>query len=288
MPIKTIVVPVDGSPASERSMRAAFIVAANHQSHVEVFHVRSDPKDAVPLLGEGMSGAMIEEMIELAEKEADERAAAARKTFDDSLAARSIPYIDTPQLVDQAAASWVEVVGREDEAVAVRGRLSDLIVIARPTPDSDLPSSMTLNAALFETGRPVLVVPPVMPDTFGKKLAISWNGSAESARAVAASGPFLRAAESVRAMAVHSARTPPSAARQLSDFLGWHGIKTVSEPIEPAGRAVGEAVLKTCRDDGVDMLIMGAYTHSRVRQLILGGVTRHVLEHSEIPVLMAR
>lgn len=288
MPLKTILVPLDGTAASARCLQAAVQVARAHSSHVEVFHVRADPKDAVPLLGEGMSGAMIEEMIELAEKEADDRAATARKMFDDCLASNGIPYVDEPQLVDKAAASWVEVVGREDEAIAVRARLADMSVIARPTPDSDLPSSMTLNAALFETGRPVLVVPPVLSDSFGSKMAISWNGSAEAARAVAGAMPFLRKAESVRAMAVHSARTPPTAARDLSEYLGWHGINSVTEPIEPEGRAVGEAVLRTCAEDSVDMLAMGAYTHSRVRQLILGGVTRHVLESAEIPVLMAR
>jgi nucleotide-binding universal stress UspA family protein len=288
MPIKTILVPVDGTAASARCLETAVQVALAHNGHVEVFHVRADPKDAVPLLGEGMSGAMIEEMIELAEKEADDRSATARKMFDDSIAAHGLPYVDEPQLVDKAAASWVELVGREDEAVAVRARLADLSVIARPTPDSDLPSSMTLNAALFETGRPVLVVPPVLAKSIGKRLAISWNGSAESARAVAGGMPFLRLAETVRAMAVHSAKTPPTAARDLSEYLGWHGITSVTEPIEPEGRAVGEAVLRTCSEDNVDMLIMGAYTHSRLRQLILGGVTRHVLENAKIPVLMAR
>ena len=288
MPVKTILVPVDGTDASGRCLDAAIHVAKMHTAHVEVFHVRSDPKDAVPLLGEGMSGAMIEEMIDLAEKEANDRSGRARRLYDAALKAHDIPEVETPQRSSTAAASWVEVVGREDEAVAVRARLADLSVIARPTPEGDLPTSMTLNAALFETGRPVLVVPPVPFKPFGKTMAISWNGSAESARAVAAGIVYLTLANTVLAMAVHSARTPPTAARGLGEYLAWHGIPAVAEPIEPEGRAVGEAVLAYCADHGVDMLVMGAYTHSRVRQLILGGVTRHVLENAQIPLLMAR
>jgi nucleotide-binding universal stress UspA family protein len=288
MPIKSILVPVDGTAASARCLEAAFLVALAHAAHVEVLHVRADPKDAVPLLGEGMSGAMIEEMVELAEKEAADRSAMARKIFDDSIVAHGLLYVDEPQLVDKAASSWVEVVGREDEALAVRGRLADLSVVARPMPDADLPTSMTLNAAIFETGRPVLVVPPVLTKSFGNRLAISWNGSAESARAVACGIPFLQSAKTVHTMAVHSARTPPAAARGLREYLGWNGIASVDETIEPEGRAVGHAVLRTCSENGVDMLIMGAYTRSRMRQLILGGVTRYVLENAEIPVLMAR
>ncbi len=288
MPVKTILVPVDGTDASARCLEAAIHIAKMHTAHVEVFHVRSDPKDAVPLLGEGMSGAMIEEMIELAEKEAGDRSGRARRLYQAALKAHDLPEVETPQKSTTAAASWVEVVGREDEAVAVRARLADISVIARPTPEGDLPSSMTLNAALFETGRPVLVVPPVPFKPFGKKMAISWNGSAESARAVAAGIVYLTLADTVLAMAVHSARTPPTAARGLGEYLAWHGIHAVAEPIEPEGQTVGQAVLGFCASHGVDMLVMGAYTHSRVRQLILGGVTRHVLENAEIPVLMAR
>ncbi len=288
MPIKTMLVPIDGTEAGERCLEVAYTIAVKQAAHLEVFHVRADPKDAVPLLGEGMSGAMIEEMIELAEKEAHDRSSRARKFYDDFCARYDIPQIDTPRKLDAAAATWVEVTGREDEAVAVRGRLADVTVLARPTPDQDMPASMTLNAALFETGRAVLVVPPQSPAVFGRKMAVSWNGSAESSRAVAAGLPFLREAESVRVLSVHSARTPTRVARELSEFLAWHGVHSVTEPIEPDGRAVGEAVLRACTDDGVDMLVMGAYTHSRLRQLILGGVTRHVLDNSTIPVVMAR
>ena len=288
MPVKTILVPVDGTNSSGRCLEAAIHVAKMHNAHVEVFHVRSDPKDAVPLLGEGMSGAMIEEMIDLADKEAGDRSGRARKLYDDALKAHGLPEVDKPQLCSGPAASWIEVVGREDEAVAVRARLADLSVIARPTPEGDLPSSMTLNAALFETGRPVLVVPPTPFKPFGKTMAISWNGSAESARAVAAGIVYLTLADTVLAMAVHSARTPPTAARGLGEYLAWHGITAVAEPIEPGGYTVGQAVLGFCAKHGVDMLVMGASTQSRVRQLILGGVTRHVLENAEIPLLMAR
>ncbi|MDP6573117.1 MAG: universal stress protein [Rhodospirillales bacterium] len=296
MSIKTILVPVDGTEAARAALELAFVAGKQFSAHVDVLHVSGDPKDAVPLLGEGMSGAMIEEMIEYAEKEAAERATSGRRMFDEQCARDSVSVVETPPetptAADTVSAAWVEVVGRDNEAVAQRGRLADLIVAGRPTADADPSATMVVNAALFETGRPVLVAPPGVsaapaPAAMGSKVAIAWNLNAEAARAVTAAIPFLGRAESVVVVTAESKRTSSGAAGELVPYLAWHGISAVTKTIPPSRRAVGEALLGACADVGADMLVMGAYTHGRVRQLILGGVTRHVLAEATIPVLMA-
>lgn len=287
MTIRTILVPLDGSEAAKPVMELGLRFGHKHDAHVRVLNVRSDPKDTIPLLGEGMSVSMIEDMIQAAEKEGGDRAAQGRQMFDALAKELSLKIDDKPGAAG-ASASWSEEIGREDEVTARQGRLADLIVVGRPTATSDVSTTLTLNAALFDTGRPVLVVPPGGAGAFGKNIAISWNGSPQSARAVASAMGLIEAAEKVTVMTVNSERTSAARAPELAEFLEWHGLKPFTLTFESEGKkAIGAPLLKECADAGVDLLVMGAYTHSRMRQLILGGVTRHVLEEADIPLFMA-
>lgn len=288
MPIKTILVPLDGTEGAQLVLDSAFGVAQHLGAHVEVLHVRADSKNAVPLLGEGMSGAMIEEMIDLAEKEAMSRAQKARAMFEDACRRLAFPVVDAPPGPQGPSAAWVEETGREDEVAAQRGRLADLIVVARPTQDSDVTFRMTLNAAIRETGRPVLVIPPGGAKLTGHKVAIAWNGSHESSRAVRLAMTFVESADEVFILTAEGGGTRAAAASQLATYLAWHGIAAKTRTFEIADRAGGEDLLKECKEVGADLLIMGAYTQSRVRTLIMGGVTSHVLGHADMPVVMAR
>ncbi|MDH5749942.1 MAG: universal stress protein [Rhodospirillales bacterium] len=286
MSYKTILIPVDGTETSQSALEMAFSVAQTTSAHLDVLHVRSDPKDVVPLLGEGMSGAMIEEMFDLAEKEAVARAARARDSFEDLCGRYNIPIANVPSPGAEVTACWIEETGREDEITIRRGRLCDLIVMARHTKETDAASALTLNAALFETSRPVLVAPPASKPTFNGNLAIAWNGSAEAAHAVSSAMPFISKAELVTVLTAESDQTSLAIAPDLATYLAWHGVHAELRSF-PAGAAqIGAALLKGCADVGASMLVMGAYTHSRMRQLILGGVTRHVLAEATIPVLM--
>jgi nucleotide-binding universal stress UspA family protein len=288
MDIRTILVPTDGSEAANPVVEAALALGRDLAAHVEVLIVRPDPKDTIPLLGEGMSVAMIEDMIQIAEKEGRERANRGRRAFDDLVKKLSIAVRDKPD-AKGASAHWGEEVGRDDEVTARRGRLADLMVVARPTATSDVSSTLTLNAALFDTGRPVLVVPPG-GGKIGNNVAISWNGSAESARAVSSALPLLKRAAKVTVFTAATPKIPSVRAQDLATYLQWHGIKPDAHTLDTKTtdrQAIAVALLAALTEGNVDLLVMGAYTHSRMRQLILGGFTRHVLENATIPVLMA-
>lgn len=288
MSIRTMLVPLDGSEAAGSALNLAFITAADLEAHVDVLHVGADPRDAVPLLGEGMSGAMIEEMIEMAEAGAKEKAATARAMFDTALSKHGIPVVEGPAGKDGASAAWIEDTGREEEVAVWRGRLSDLIVVGRPTGESDASRTMTLKASLTDTGRSVLVAPPVCPETIGRKVAVSWNGSREAARAVANALPLIERSGSVVILTADTDRTSVSMAPELASYLAWHGITAEPRTFSPEGRGVGEALLKECAEVNADLLVLGAYTRSRMRQMLMGGVTSHVLAEATVPLFMTR
>jgi nucleotide-binding universal stress UspA family protein len=284
---RTILACLSDAKTAPATLGLALMVGRNHAAHVEALHVRIDPASAVPLVGEGMSGAMVEEMLTVAERQATERAQGIRTLFDQTCAAQGIARTEAPFSDPQLSVHWREEVGREEEVLAEAGRLADLLVIARPMPESDVPSVMTLNAALMESGRPLLLAPPTLPSTVGRKVAVFWNGSIEAARAVAAALPFLGQAEAVVILSAREeSATSPG---ELVRYLAWHGV-TASEHVFAAGSAGGGQVAQTLLDEavtrGADLIVMGAYTHSRLRQLIMGGVTRHVLHYANLPVLL--
>lgn len=285
--VATILCPLSGAPESEPVLDKAYSVAKDLGSHLEVLHVEPEAKESVPLLGEGMSVAMVEDMIRIAETEGKSRAERAKTMFDASVARHRLPVSSKPHDSAGASVSWRHEMGREDEVVARLGRLNDLVVVGRPGDADDVLTPMVLNAAIFDTGRPVLVVPPKGAGSSRKRVAISWNGSVQSARAVSAAIRILEQADAVMVLTATSFRTSGARGPELASYLEWHGIMPETKVFEAPAGSVGPRLLEECAAFGADLLVSGAFTHSRMRQLILGGVTRHVLGNAEIPMLMA-
>ncbi len=204
-----------------------------------------------------------------------------------SVGRHSLPVAERAADASGASVAWLKEHGREDEVIAWRGRLSDLIVVGRPGDSDDVLTPMVLNAAIFETGRPVMVVPPKSKSLTRKRVAISWNGSQQSARAVSSAIKILEQAEAVMVLTADSFRTSGARGPELAAYLEWHGIKPDTKIFEAPAGSVGPKLLQECTSFGADLLVTGAYTHSRMRQFILGGVTKHVLGHAQIPMLMA-
>jgi nucleotide-binding universal stress UspA family protein len=285
MAIHTILIPNDGSDGVRSSLELGLKVARDFEAHAVVLHVRPDPRDFVPIMVEGASASMIEQIIGVAAEEVGQRAAVAHKLFDDCC--REVEIAVDPQGTVGASAAWMEKTGRENDAIAAAGRLADLIVVCRPDLEQQVSSGMVLNAALFETGHPVLLAPPGGAATFGRRVVIAWNASPQAARAVTAALPVLSGAGDVAVIAVKADHDLDDGTDNLVAYLSWHGIEAVNHPLAPGGLSVGAALLAECGKLGADCLVMGAYTHSRMRQLILGGVTSHVLDNAEIPLFMA-
>ncbi len=283
MTIRKILVSVDGSEVGRTVLETAVTIAHEHGAHIDALHVRPDPRLGVPLMGEGVSAAMVEELIKLTDEEAAVRAANAKALFDEIQRDRGLSLGCDPAAAGPSI-SWAQTDAREEEEIARRGRLSDIIILGRPSlrPDSD--ATVIFNAALFETGRPVLVAPTPLGSSIGRRIAIAWNGSVEASRAICAAMDFLQRAEVVEVIAADPDRSADHGLADLVDYLAWHGIDAHRSIAKP-DKNVSDALLDAIGD--ADLVVMGAYSHSRLRELILGGVTRYMLEHARIALLMA-
>ena len=168
-----------------------------------------------------------------------------------------------------------------------RGRVFDLIVIGRPSDDPGGSSMSTFEDLLFESGRPILLAPPIPPTHIGRNVLIAWNCSTEQARATASAMPFLARAERITIIAVDGATVPGPSAGEMAENLKLHGITADAITLKGDNRTAGSVILNRARALGCDLIVKGAYTQSRLRQLIFGGTTRHILTHAELPVLTA-
>jgi nucleotide-binding universal stress UspA family protein len=288
MAIRKLLLPLTGTAAGEAALSTCLMIARLWNAHVTALHVRVDSRDVAPLAGEGLSGAMIEEMMSATEKESNERAHAVRAMFDRFVARHDVALSEARPGAECATASFAAVTGREEDLVAQQARLADLTVVPHPDAGEDVSSSDALHAVLFDSGRPVLISPQTTPTTIGTRMCLGWNGTAESASAVYAALPWLQRADAVRILSAEGYQRRGPAAPDLAAYLALHDVRADIVMFQSVGNSVGAGLLAAAREFGCDLLAMGAYSHSRLRQLILGGVTRHVLEYGRLPVMMNR
>src|SRR5437763_4508457 len=287
MPIRRLLLPLTGTAAGEAALSTALMVARMWDAHLTALHVRVDSRDVAPLAGEGLSGAMIEEMMSATEKESSDRSNAVRAMFDRFVAQHGV-VVAEPHPGAGATANFASITGREEDLVAQLARLADLTVVPHPEAGDDVSSSDALHAVLFDSGRPVLIAPQAAPATIGTRICVAWNGTAESAAAAQAAIPWMQRAQAVRVLYSDEYQRRGPGAMELSGYLALHDIRAEIAQFRPQDREVGRGLLAAAREFGADLMFMGAYSLSRLRQLILGGVTRHVLEHATIPVMINR
>jgi len=288
MAICKLLLPLTGTAAGEAALTTSLMIARLWNAHVLALHVRVDSRDVAPLAGEGLSGAMIEEMMSATEKESGERAYAVRSMFERFVTRHDVVVSEARPGAGHATAAFAAVTGREEDIVAQQARLADLTVVPHPDAGEDVSSSDALHAVLFDSGRPVLISPQVAPTTIGTRVCLAWNGTAESASSALAAVPWMQRADAVRILSADGYQRRGPGAPELAAYLALHGINADVEMFQSVGNSVGAGLLAAARRFDCDLLSMGAYSHSRLRQLILGGVTRHVLERANLPVMMNR
>lgn len=203
--------------------------------------------------------------------------AKARKTFEAHFASCGVKY------------RWRAGASIDDAGLGSLARVYDICVIGRPSSSGAGPRMTTLESALFESGQPVLVAPPgAPPRTMGEHILVSWNCSTEQARATSAAIPVMRSAKSVTILTIEGLTVPGPTGLQCRDWLATHGIQARELSIGNGGRKPGEVLLSEAQKLGADLIVKGAYTQSRLRQMIFGGATSHLLSHSTLPMIMAR
>ncbi len=182
--------------------------------------------------------------------------------------------------------SWSGEHSLGDSQAAAMARAFDIAIMGRPGSDRGDPRMATAEAAIFESGRPVLLAPSTPVKPFGDTIVISWNQSTETARAVAFAMPLLLKARRVFVLTIEGFGVDGPPGEILARTLRFHGVNAEAVT-RPRGRSDGESILDETAKLGGDLLIKGAYTQSRLRQMIFGGATSHILAKAQVPVLMA-
>lgn len=281
--MKTILLPFQDDDVAEVALKTAHRVAQLSNAHIEGLFVLPQPQI---IAGEGIAlpGVYLTQMAEDGRKLAD----AARARFEAYLDSATVSRATLDELHHEVTASWREIEGLESQVIGDHGRLFDLVVLGRTTKYYAGDWNIICEAALFESGRPVLIAGDEPPDTVGKNVVVAWNGSTETARTIALSMPLLNGAERVSVVKPMNASVPGPSGEELAEHLRSRGLDVSVENIDaPNFEASGVAIVNHAVELGADLLIKGAYTHTRLRQMIFGGMTRHILSHAPMPVLMA-
>lgn len=287
MGIKSIVAPIRGDGKGEWVLSLALAIGRKFNSHVDVLHIHARPEDMIPHgipLTQAFKGAIVDAAHNMAKHE-EERL---RGLFDEYCTEHDLTVVPTdaedfPN--DQLSISWHEVEGKQADVIRQEVRFADLIVL--PQPDRAAALGMnTLQAALFEVKRLTAVAPHREVSGECSHVAIAWNGSAEAARAVNASLPILQIAQKVSVIVANDADGGVTRCSSIRRYLRQQGIASEIATFERGG-SVGAAILRKANEIGANVLVMGAFGSQKRSDLVLGGVTQHVLENADFPILMA-
>jgi nucleotide-binding universal stress UspA family protein len=282
-----VLIPLFGSQTDSVCLRSGLGVAQRFAAHVDGLFVRIDPADLVPPIGEAVSPAIIMQLTDAAAEEVARQSEAARGAFEVACEQGGIALVDRPA-PGAVSARWIELTGRRDELIPSKARVSDLTVLPRSHDEAPPELGAVLEATLFGAGRPLLIAPPAGAAAVGQTIAIAWNGGTEAARAVGWALPFLESASAVHCLTVPTRRTSAEGAADLADYLGWRGITCGRHAVAAReGEEVAAALLRIAGEIGADLLVMGGYGRTRLSELVLGGVTRHVLAAAELPLLIS-
>lgn len=282
--IRKILVPVRGDGKGDNVLAHAAAVAHHHIAHIEVVHCRSRPEDLMPF-GVHLPEFLRKQIVEQSYKVADQEEAGLKAELE-ALASKLNLDQSGDNIGKVATVSFVEEAGRQVDVIKRHGRLADMIAVAKPERDRNLGHN-TLKAALFHSGRPVLMCPQpaVSPKKIGTKVTLAWNGSAEAARALSQCKSVLRAADEVWILTNGSDSGPGTSIDDLTAYLTLHGISANVEQFA-SNKKVGSELLRVSLELGADMMIMGAYGDSHERETVFGGNTQTIVDNAEIPVLL--
>ena len=282
--MKTILVPTEQNAGMESALDCALLLAKKFDSWIEGFALRPAVADMVAMDPDaGLT------MVAVKENDAD-MARQAEDLFRSFMERHGVQRQAAGITAPPAAISWTWHADAPSghDFVGSYGRVFDVVVLARPGEEWQSPSMVTLESALFESGRPVLIAPPTSPGSLATHILIAWNRSTEQARTTAFAMPLLRLAERVTILTVEGATVAGPSGADMARSLAMHGITAENITIAPPGKAsAGETILKKAAELGCDLIVKGAYTQSRLRQMIFGGTTRHILANAKLPVLMA-
>ena len=278
--MKTILVPTQSIPAMNSALDLATLLARRTGAYIEGFPLRiAIPPYVVAELTAGLT-------MDAYDAQRDEEVAELRRLFETSMREHGIP--PSGAAGEHPCFGWLAAAPDDESFIGSHGRSFDITVMNRLDRDSSGLHRRAIESALFESGRPVLLAPPAAARQIATNVMVHWNGSTEQARAIALAMPLLRLADRVTVLTVIGGQDVPGpSADDILRQLQHNGIAARPVRVKLGDRETGQAVLDAARAEGCDLLIKGAFTRNRLRQMMFGGATSHIMEHADIPVLMA-
>ncbi|HXJ01771.1 MAG TPA: universal stress protein [Micropepsaceae bacterium] len=285
--IKTLLVELTGSQTDTATLQTAYLAARLFDARLECLHLSPEWQQvAAQTAMADMTGPVVsEEFFAAFEAEAKAMTWRAHRHFLEFCKHRDIAISDaaSASVTHAVSAAWQERLGEFRHDIAKAARFHDLTVISRRR-DIDAVGSVILKA-----GRPILLAPEAAPENFAPTIAVAWKDRAESARAMTAAMPLLEKAEKILLVCVEDgegkARTIESA-NHVAEQLRWHGLSAEVQYAIPGGESIANTIVKCARDNKADLIVSGAYGHSRVSELVLGGVTRDLLKECPLPLFL--
>lgn len=284
MTIKTILAAASGGTASDGAVEIGCRLAKSFAAHIEGFHVLTDIRDILVASGTGYDMPVTGEFVDRIIGDAAATAARTKSAFA-AAAARHAIAVDAPPGAG-ASAAWRQESGYGPILVAERARFFDLVVLGRSERVIDQPHSDAVEQTLLRSGRPVLLAPAEPPKSLGNHIAIGWNGSPQSVRALTGALPLLARAQAATVITIGEKTSTTGAA--VVEYLAWHGITSRASTIDTvSGVDPGQQLLATARDAGADLLVLGGYGHMPWREMLFGGATHAILGVSLLPLLLS-
>jgi nucleotide-binding universal stress UspA family protein len=286
--MKKILVAASGGAIDSVVFATALAAARPLGAHLEFFHLRVDLGEAARntphvafARGAGLRHALQELQVEDAT-----RSVAAHHAFVTFCAQSNIPVVAAPGEQRVVTACLHEESGEAAEQLAWRARHSDMVVLARHTRPDGLPPDF-IDRVLLRSGHPVLIAPAKPPLTLTGTIMVCWKETPEAARALAAALPLLAQGRHVVISHVNELPHPPdSGIDDVVRHLAWHGIEAGVRRLDRGADSTGERLAAAARECAADLVVLGAYGHSRTRELFLGGCTQHFLEDAGCAVLL--
>ncbi len=272
---KHILAPVTGTAGDAVVFAAAGLVARAFGAHVECLHTRTDVTEVIVAMSAGGGGAAqsVVDQLEADTKAQEKRAWAAFTQF-----TGGAPDIRTDMAVET---------GNEGQWLTEYGRFADLVVVGRTRDGEDVAMDV-LQAVVVDSGTPALIAPAAPLATLGETVAIAWKDTPQALRAVAAAMPFIeRARKVVILCALEAGAEDDGSAARVQRWLSWHNPASGVLSLTLDGRSAVEVLMDAAKAEGADLLVMGGYSHSQLREAVFGGVTQEVLQGAALPVLMA-
>ncbi|TPW26474.1 universal stress protein [Pararhizobium mangrovi] len=278
--MKTLLVPVENHDRIRSILDSALLFARRFESRLTGFALA--PATTPFLAADVIGASVVYEPLAEYEEHSD---AQARETFEAFMRENAVER--TGGDPKGLGWGWKKDVPPGDHMAGILARTFDLTVVGRSEPRVAGPRSTTLDAALFDSGRPILIAPPEAPSSIATRIVIAWNQSTETARTVAFAMPVLKAAEEVVVLTVEGSHVPGPSGEDLVAYLRAHGIVARKVAATPGKRGPGETILAEAEALGADLVVKGAFTQSRLRQIIFGGATQHILTETKLPIFMA-